>query len=350
VHDAHIHHFTERHGTFAQKANTGERRMWAVVGITAAMMVAELIVGYASGSMALLADGVHMATHVAALGLSGLAYGLARRWGRDEAFSFGAGKVYALSGYTSALILALTAFVMVFESVSRLIHPTPVQFGEALPVAVLGLLVNLVSAKLLGHQHADPAAGESAAPQSASQGVAPPGHAHDHDHHHGHEHEGHHAHEHEHEHEPAPAHAHDHNLRAAYLHVLADALTSVLAIAALLVGRYFGLAWFDPIMGIVGAAIILHWSWGLCRTAGRQLLDVAPSLQESRTIREHLEAVDDVRVADLHLWDIGPGERGCIVKLISSEPRETAYYRDIIKSKVPISHLTVEVQRCNEPH
>ena len=132
--------------------------------------------------------------------------------------------------------------------------------------------------------------------------------------------------------------------------MLADALTSVLAIGALVAGRYMGIVWLDPVMGVVGAAIILHWSWGLCRTAGRQLLDVAPSMQETRSIREHLEAIDDVRVADLHLWDIGPGERGCIVKLVTADPRDTAYYRDLIKSKVSISHLTVEVQRCNEQH
>jgi cation diffusion facilitator family transporter len=308
-------------------------------------MVAELIVGYATNSLALLADGVHMATHVGALGLSGVAYALARRWGRDEAFSFGAGKVYALSGYTSALILAVTALAMIFESVSRMLSPAPVLFAEALPVAVVGLVVNLLSAKLLGHDHDHSHDSGSHDHDHAED------HAHGHDHPHDHPHD--HAHgDHGHHHAPAKtsAHHHDHNLRAAYLHVLADALTSVLAIGALLAGRYLGIAWLDPVMGIVGAVIILHWSWGLCRTAGRQLLDVAPSMQETRAIRAHLEAIDDVRVADLHVWDIGPGERGCIVKLVTSDPRDTAYYRDLIKSKVPISHLTVEVQRCNEQH
>ena len=353
MHEAHMHHFTERHGTFAAKANAGERRMWMVVGITFAMMVAELVVGYVTGSLALLADGVHMATHVGALGLSGLAYALARRWSRDEAFSFGAGKVYALSGYTSALVLAVTALAMAFESVSRLLSPTPVLFAEALPVAVIGLIVNLVSAKLLGHDHdhGHEAHGEGSRDSAHDHGhghghhhAADPHHDHDHDHHgHDHDHHGH-------DYAAKPGHHHDHNLRAAYLHVLADALTSVLAIGALLGGRYLGIAWLDPVMGIVGGAVILHWSWGLCRTAGRQLLDVAPSLHETRSIRQHLEAIDDVRVADLHLWDIGPGERGCIVKLVTSDPRDTGYYRDLIKSKVPISHLTVEVQRCNEQH
>ncbi len=345
MHEAHMHHFTERHGTFAAKANAGERRMWMVVAITFVMMVAELIVGYTTGSLALLADGVHMATHVGALGLSGLAYWLARRWARDEAFSFGAGKVYALSGYTSALILAVTALAMVFESVNRMLAPTPVLFGEALPVAVIGLLVNLLSAKLLDHDH-------------GSHDHGSHDHAHDHAEAHGHDHEHDHPHDHAHDDhgqhdapkQKASAQHQDHNLRAAYLHVLADALTSVLAIGALVAGRYMGIVWLDPVMGVVGAAIILHWSWGLCRTAGRQLLDVAPSMQETRSIREHLEAIDDVRVADLHLWDIGPGERGCIVKLVTADPRDTAYYRDLIKSKVSISHLTVEVQRCNEQH
>ncbi len=321
MHEQHIHHYVERHGSDDARSTKNERRTWLVVALTAVTMVAELVFGVITGSLALLADGVHMATHVGALGLSAAAYALAGRWARHEAFTFGAGKVYALSGYTSALILAGTAVYMVVESVLRLLTPSAVNFADALPVAVLGLVVNLVSAKLLGHEH---------------------GHDHDHgdDHAHGHDHD----HDHEHHHHT------DHNLRAAYLHVIADALTSVLAIGALLAGQYFGLAMLDPLMGIVGAVIILKWSAGLCQSASRQLLDVAPSLADTRLIREQLEAIDDVRVADLHLWEIGPGERGCIVKLVSADPRETAFYRDVIKRSARISHLTVEVHRCHEHH
>ena len=208
---------------------------------------------------------------------------------------------------------------MMAEAVARLLSPTAIQFEEALVVAAIGLGVNLLCAKLLmQHGH---------------------GHAH-HEHGHGHDHD----------HDHAHGHGHDPNMRAAYLHVLADALTSVLAIAALLAGRYLGLKVLDPVMGIVGGAIILHWSWGLVRSAARQLLDVAPSLADTRKIREHLEAIDDVKVADLHLWEIGPGERGCIVKIITASPRSARYYRDVIKAKVRVSHLTVEVQHCEEEH
>jgi cation diffusion facilitator family transporter len=322
MHDAHIHRYFEVHGAHrVDVVSSRERRTWAVVALTAAMMVAELVVGSWTGSLALLADGVHMATHVGAIGLTAVAYGLARRWARHEAFTFGTGKVYSLAGYTSALALAAAAAWMCVEAVLRMVSPEAIHFGEALPVAVLGLVVNLASAKLLhaGHDH--------------GHAEKDSGHAHDHDHDHA-----------------KSAHDHDPNLRAAYLHVIADALTSVLAIAALLAGRYFGLTILDPVMGIVGGVVILRWSWGLCKSAARQLLDVAPSLADTKLIREHLEAIDDVRVADLHLWELGPGERGCIVKIISSEPRSAKFYRDAIKSKVPISHLTVEVHRCEEEH
>ena len=347
MHDAHIHRYFEVHGAHrVDVVSSRERRTWAVVALTAAMMVAELVVGSWTGSLALLADGVHMATHVGAIGLTAVAYGLARKWARHEAFTFGTGKVYSLAGYTSALALAAAAAWMCVEAVLRMVSPEAIHFSEALPVAVLGLVVNLVSAKLLhaGHDHGH---------AEQHRGHAHDDHAHD-DHDHAHDdHDHDHAHDdaHDHDHDHAKsAHDHDPNLRAAYLHVIADALTSVLAIAALLAGRYFGLTILDPVMGIVGGVVILRWSWGLCKSAARQLLDVAPSLADTKLIREHLEAIDDVRVADLHLWELGPGERGCIVKIISSEPRSAKFYRDAIKSKVPISHLTVEVHRCEDEH
>lgn len=184
---------------------------------------------------------------------------------------------------------------MCFESVSRFLHPEHIDFSEALPVAVIGLVVNLVSAKLLEHDH--------------------------------HEH-------------------HDHNIRAAYLHVLADAMTSVLAIVALLGGRYLQWTFLDPVMGVVGGVWIGKWAWGLCRSAAGQLLDVSPSVEESKALQEHLESIDDVRVADLHIWEMGPGRRGCIVTLTTSLPRESCFYREAILEKLALAHLTVEVHQC----
>jgi cation diffusion facilitator family transporter len=281
-----------------------EKRTRWVVAITAGMMVVELIVGTLTHSMALTADGWHMATHAGALGMSALAYWFARTRSREEAFSFGTGKVYALAGYTSAVVLGIVALLMFGESVRRLLRPEAIQFAQALPVAIVGLLVNLASVKLLdadGHDHADGG-----------------------DEHHQH---------------------HDHNLRAAYFHVLADAFTSVLAIAALVGGRYAGWKFLDPLMGIVGGAVILRWSVGLCRGAARQLLDMVSSPALAQTIRKRLE-VGDVRVADLHLWELAPGRRGCIVSLVTETPEDTAVYKSLLNGIDGIAHLTIEVQRC----
>jgi cation diffusion facilitator family transporter len=274
------------------------------------MMFGELIVGSLTNSMALTADGWHMATHAGALGMSATAYWFARTRAKASSFTFGTGKVYALAGYTSAVILGLVAVLMIVESCRRLGSPLPIKFSEALPVAILGLLVNLVSVKLLDaddeHHHAG-----------------------DHDHaHHGH------------------GHGHDHNLRAAYFHVLADAFTSVLAIGALLGGRYAGWRFLDPAMGIVGGLVILKWGIGLCRESSKQLLDMLPSSETASAIRKHVEQIDDVRVADLHLWEIAPGKHGCIVSLVTDNPRDTAFYRAAILETFQVAHLTVEVHRC----
>jgi len=285
----------------------GERRTKWVVAITAIMMLAEIAAGQWTGSMALLADGFHMATHVAALGLAAGAYWFARTRAKHRAFSFGTGKVYALAGYTSSVCLALVALLMGVESAVRLLHPVGVQFGEALPIAMLGLVVNVASAALLDHGHDDE---------------------------HG-------------DHGARDEHHHDHNLRAAYLHVLADALTSVLAIIALSCGRYWGWSFLDPLMGVVGAAVILHWAFSLCRGAAGQLLDACPSPEDEERLRRALEAIDDVRVLDLHLWDVGPGARHCIIALVTSEPKEAGYYRERARSVLDLSHVTVEVHRCD---
>lgn len=312
----------------AEHAAHGEARMRAVVFLTAAMMVVELVVGFITGSMALLSDGWHMATHVGALGLSAAAYWFARTHAGRRTFTFGTGKVYALAGYTSGMALALVALPVAFESFDRLLHPVNVRFSEALPIAVVGLIVNLVSARLLdadkfpdahGHAHGGHAHGDH-----VHEAPAPSrGHGHAHGH---------------------PAHA-DHNLRAAYMHVVADALTSVLAIVALVGGRYFDLPFLDPLMGIVASVVVLHWAWGLCRGAAHTLLDAA-SVDDEDRLRDALETIDDVRVADLHLWEMGPGRRGCIVSVVTSTPREADYYREQMRLVLPLSHLTVEVHRC----
>lgn len=300
-------------------ASERERGVRAVVALTALMMVLEIVGGYWTGSMALLADGWHMATHVAALGLAAAAYTVARHYAAHRAFAFGTGKIHALAGYTSAVALGLVAVAMMVESCIRLLHPAAVDYQTSLPVAVLGLVVNLASIRLLH---------------------GAPDHAHDHESHE-HAHEPH-AHDHE-------SHAHDHNHRAALLHVVADALTSVLAILALLAGRFAGYTWLDPAMGIVGGLVIVKWGASLCKHAAFDLLDVEPSPRLEEGIRSALEHIDDVRVSDLHVWSLGRGARGCIVTLVSSTPRDSAHYRERL-APFGLAHLTVEVRQCREGH
>ena len=309
---------------------SGEAKTRWVVAITAVMMVGELILGKVTGSLALTADGWHMGTHVGALGLSLAAYWYARRHAGNDTFSFGTGKVYALAGYTSGVLLGLVAIWMGVEGVERLIEHPAVSFGEALPIAGIGLVVNLVSAKLLSHDH--------------TYG----GHSHGHDH--GHDHHGHDHGDHDHDdHTPRPGTL-DFNLRAAYIHIIADAMTSVLAIIALALGRYAGLWYMDPIMGFVGAAVILWWTASLCRLAMRQLLDVVSSPAHERIVREKLEAIDDVQVADLHVWELGPGRRSCIVSIVTATPRDLEMYRKVVLEALDVAHLTIEIHRCTLPH
>jgi cation diffusion facilitator family transporter len=362
----HEHHPSEHahHHDFGVIAEKGERRTRWVVGLTLATMIVELVTGYVTGSMALTADGWHMATHAGALGLALFAYWFARTRARSAAFSFGTGKVYALAGYTSGVALGMIALWMAIESAVRMFEPHAVHFGEALPVAIIGLAVNLVSAVLLGHGH-DHGPGAHAGTHGGHT------HAHGRDAHmhgehtrsdepHVHVHEphadephvhGHAGHSHEHDrHDQPHSRVTDHNLRAAYLHVIADALTSVLAIVALLAGEYAGIWWLDPAMGFLGGALIARWSIGLCRDASRQLLDVVPTDGLVTRIESRLERLDDVKVADLHLWELAPGKRGCIVSLVSAQPREVEYYRREILAVVELAHLTVEVHRCTRGH
>jgi cation diffusion facilitator family transporter len=330
VHDLseHVHHEDED-----DHNRSGERRTRWVVSITAVMMLVELIVGWWTGSVALTADGWHMGTHVGALGLTLVAYWYARTRAGHDAFSFGTGKVYALAGYTSGILLALVAMWMAKEGIEHLITREHVDYRDALPVATVGLIVNVVSAILLSR-----------------------GHHYGHDHGHGHHHDAHdddHDHDHDHDHghgERAKAGTLDFNLRAAYIHIIADALTSLLAIGALSLGWWAGLWFLDPLMGLVGGAVITWWAVSLCRQASRQLLDVVSSPRHEQVVRQRLEAIDDVRVADLHVWELGPGRRSCIVSVVTAQPRAVSAYRDAVLAALDVAHLTIEVHQCDLAH
>jgi len=299
-----------------------ERRTWLVIGICGAMMLLEIVGGIAYGSIALVADGLHMSTHAGALLLAALAYTFARRYANDPRFTFGTGKLGDLAGFTSAIALAMIALLIGYEAVSRFLSPAPIQFREAIPIAVLGLAVNVVSALLLG-----------ASDHGHSHSHHDRGHDHDHDHH-DHNHD---------DHPPGHAvHHRDNNMRAAVVHVMADAAVSVLVIAGLVLAKLFGWVWMDPLAGIVGALVIASWSYGLIRDTGAILLDMNPDRTLGQRMREAIEAGGD-RVTDLHLWRLGPGHLGAIVSVVSEEPRPCAYYRDRLTGFDVLSHLTVEV-------
>lgn len=297
---AHSHSFGQ------DRKRPGETRTLVVIGITATMMVVEIASGLAFGSMALLADGLHMASHAAALGVTALAYIYARRHAHDERYSFGTGKVNSLGGFTGAVLLAVFAIMMVWESVNRLIFPVPISFDRAILVAVVGLVVNGASMLILGHRHDEDG---------------------DHGHHH--------------------HHHHDHNLRAAYLHVLADALTSILAIFALLAAKYAGQIWMDPMMGIIGALVVARWSVGLIKTTSETLLDRQASPERCEKVRQHLESDGVTRVTDLHLWSIGPGIYSLVATVVAPGPGEPGRYRNRIPDGLGIVHASIEV---NDQH
>jgi cation diffusion facilitator family transporter len=264
--------------------------------------------------MALLADGWHMSTHAGALGIAGFAYLFARRQAASPRFTFGTGKVSALGGYTSAVILGIVAILVAAESIARLVHPVAIVFNDAIAVAALGLFVNLISAWLLRDDH----------------------HHHHHDHHHDHDH--HHAHVHHHHHDP--------NLRAAYVHVLADALTSLLAIGGLLLAKYWGWTWCDPLVGLIGSFVIASWAIGLLRQSGTLLLDSIPDMGLEKAIREAVEKDADNQVTDLHLWHVAPGKLSAIISLVTDEPKPPRHYKQLLEGFDDIVHVTVEVNRC----
>jgi len=319
MHSRSIEDWQHDHIFDQDRKRAGEKRTLVVVGLTAAMMVIEIIAGLAYGSMALLADGLHMASHAAALSISLIAYVVSRRLAADPRFAFGVGKLNSLAGYTSAVMLLGFALVMAVESIGRLIEPGPINFDKALLVAVIGLAVNGGSAWILAstpHEHGRD-------------------HGHSHAHGHSHDHEPHH-------------HDQDHNLRAAYLHVLADALTSLLAIAALLAGKYLGADWLDPAMGIVGAVLVARWSYGLIRDSGRVLLDAQVDSDRLGALRQALEGGSGDRVADLHCWSIGHGIYAAELSIVSDTPASPAQYRSLIPEHLNIVHATIEVHRCEQ--
>ena len=299
-----------------------ERKTWMVIGLCTAMMIAEIVGGTLFGSLALVADGLHMSTHAGAMLIAALAYTYARRHADDPRFVFGTGKLGDLAGFTSAIVLAMIALLIGYEAIARLLAPVPIQFGEAIPIAVLGLAVNLASVWLLSGDHH---------------------HAHGHGHHDDRDHDhddAHHAH---HAHGSHSAAHRDHNIRSAYVHVIADAAVSVLAIVGLLLARAFGWVWMDPLAGIVGALVIANLAYGLMRDTGGILLDVNVDRRLTDNVRRAIEALGD-KVNDLHVWRVGPGHMSAIVSVESGDAaRDARFYHALLARFDGVSHVTVEV-------
>ena len=321
MHNQSIHHWQHDHAFGQDQIKAGEKRTLLVIFITACMMVIEIGAGMIYGSMALLADGLHMGSHAAALTITAIAYFYARKHATDKRFSFGTGKVNALAGFTSAILLAVFALMMAGESIHRFFNPVDIIFNQAILVAIVGLVVNGASVFILGD-----------------------GHDHHHHHHDHHDHSHHHDHDHDHHHHD---HHSDHNLRAAYLHVLADALTSVFAIFALLAGKYFGLLWMDPTMGVVGAILVAKWSWGLLKDTSRILLDEQAPKNIETAIREAVEEKDDNVIADLHVWSIGPDIYTAALSIVTHSPQSPNHYKALLPEDMGLVHTTVEVHPCH---
>ncbi|MDD5272137.1 MAG: CDF family Co(II)/Ni(II) efflux transporter DmeF [Methylovulum sp.] len=304
----------QHHHDFAVISHKGERRTWQVLVLTFLMMTLEIVAGTLFGSMALLADGWHMATHVAAFMITLFAYRYSRLHADDQTFAFSSGKVGVLGGFASSIALGVVALMMLLESGERIVHPRVILFDEAIIVACVGLLVNMLCALLLKDDH-------------------------HHQHHASHDGHGH-------------GHHHDHNLKAAYAHVLADALTSVLAIVALVAGKYYGWVWLDPVMGIVGVLVIARWAYVLVCETSPVLVDESLDLRYKIEIKQTIEQDADNRVADLHIWRVGPGHFAVIVSLVSHQPQSPDYYKALLKPFYrlkglgELSHITVEVNQC----
>lgn len=313
------HHVFDDHNPLAEK------RTRLVTLLTIVMMVVELIAGWAFHSMALLADGWHMSSHAVALGLSAAAYALSRRLAHDERFAFGTWKIEVLGGYTSAVFLVGVAVYMTYESVVRLVTPASIAFNQAIGIACVGLLVNLLSAWLL-------------AGAGGHHGIAAHGHSHDH------------GHEHEHDHGSTPHdHHHDLNLRSAYVHVAADAATSVLAIIALVAGKYFGTVWLDPVMGLIGALLVLSWAVSLIRDTARILLDAEMDAPVVAEIREVVSAAPiPAQIQDLHVWRIGKGKYACVLSVATTAAASPDQFREWLSIHEELVHVTVEINQLKQ--
>jgi cation diffusion facilitator family transporter len=304
--------FRHRHD-FVHDFSKGERRTHIVIAITGVMMVIEITAGLLSHSMALLADGWHMSTHVTAFLITAIAYYFTRRHASNAQFSFGTGKIGVLGGFASAIVLSVVAFLMAGESVHRIFVPMAIHFNEAIGIACLALTVNLVCALLLKENHYR---------------------SHDHpggNHHH--------------------AHSHDLNLRAAYLHVLADAFTTCLAIVALTSGKFFGWTWLDPVVGLIGSGVVFSWAYGLLRDTSGILLDRTPSSSDlPEEIRRAIEVDGDSIVTDLHVWQVGTGKFAAIVSIVAHEPKSYETYRALLREHEELVHVTIETHHCREDH
>ncbi len=299
---------------------TAERQTYWVIGLTLITMLIELITGYKTGSMALTADGWHMGTHAAALSLAAFAYYFARRNANNPRFTFGSGKTGPLGGFASAISLGIVSLLMAIESIQRLLAPVPVEFTTALTVAIVGLIVNLLSAWLLGAAH----------------------HGHDH----GQGDDEHHDHHDHHDHHEEHAQHQDHNLKGAYLHVIADALTSVTAIIALICGMTLGWVWMDPMMGIIGSIVIGVWAYGLIKESAKTLLDAEDNFPLRTKISKRLLVHKDCEIADLHLWRVGPTSHACIISLIAHQPDDANHYKALLHGIAGLDHITIEINHC----
>jgi len=300
---------------FVPDRGAAEKNTRRVIALTAVMMVVEILAGWRFHSMALLADGWHMSTHVAAFVITVMAYSIARRHRDDPSFSFGTGKIEVLGGYTSAIVLGLVAAFMAVESILRLFSPLPIHYNEAIVIGLVGLTVNVASALLLKHDHGH-------------------GHGHGHGHAHGHHH-------------PGAGHD-DLNMKAAYVHVIADAVTSILAISALVAGKFLGWFRLDPIMGLIGSGVVAQWAWGLLRDTSTILLDRTPETDLNDEIRKAIESNGGAAVTDLHVWQVGAGQFSAIVSIVADEPRTPAHYREIFREHEELRHVTIEINPCGE--
>jgi cation diffusion facilitator family transporter len=343
MHTETISQYQHTHVFGQDQIKSGERRTLFVIIMTGIMMVGEIAAGIIFGSMALTADGIHMGSHMVGLGITFFAYIYARKHALDQRFSFGTGKVNALAGYSSALILIFIALVMAYESIIRIIDPVEILYNQAITVAVIGLVVNGISMLILGEKNHTHAHGDHDHGSHDHPAQAHPVHDHeenshsDHDHHHD---------DHTHDDHAHVSNGVDHNLKAAYLHVLTDAMTSVLAIIALLAAKYFDLVWMDPVMGIVGAVMVIRWSVGLIQGTTIVLLDHQSSLEVRRKITSVLESFKDTKVSDLHIWSIGPGIYSSEISVITKYPESPDIYKAMIPQDSGVVHTTIEVHTC----